>query len=86
MWIYCSYCFVLVNSMKSYPLAKVYLGYILVVGDLNYKSLDTLELLSVDELPRVVQANRHNFTTEVLTLENREISADSNQVPFFRVI
>lgn len=57
----------------------------MAVGDLNYKGLDTLELLSVNELPRYNQGNRYNFLTEFLVLENEEGSADSNQVPFLNV-
>ena len=54
----------------------------MVVGDLNNK----IEPLSVDELPRVVQADRYNSTTKFFALENGEVSADSNQVFFLRVI
>ena len=76
-------CWSVIRSVTLWQKCDLY--FILAVGDLNYKSLDTLELLSVNELPRYNQGNRYNFLTEFLVLENEEVSADSNQVPFLNV-
>ena len=56
-------------------------------GDSNYKQLNLLTLLEVDQLPTVVQkADGHMFSAEFLLLENGEVNAHSQEFPFLRGI
>ena len=56
---------------------------VLCEGDSNYKQLNTLNLFAADELPNVVQtADGHMFSVEYLSLENGEVNAHSQELPF----
>ena len=60
------------------------MDHLLVKGDANYKLLGTFDILSVDELPRIVPDEEFSFSVEFMSLENREISANSADFPFFK--
>ena len=62
------------------------MDHILVKGDANYKLLGTFDILSVDELLRIVSDEEFNFSVEFMSLENGEISANSVGFPFLRAI
>ena len=53
---------------------------------MRYGSIGTFDILSVDELPRIVSDEEFNFSVELMSLENGEISADSIDFPFLRAI
>ena len=62
------------------------MDHILAKGDANYKLLGTFDILSVDELPRIVSDEEFSFSVEFMSLEYGEISANSVDFPFLRAI
>ena len=70
---------------QVYTWNRTDLDKILVEGDLLYKSLNTLDLLSVDDLPRTVQVSGNEIAVEFLHLETN-IASLREMDPFLRSI
>ena len=77
-------CWSLVRRVSIWQTAD--LDHILAFGDLNYKRLGTRNILTVDDLPGIVEGDGCSFGVELLSLENGEVNCFSTGFPFLRAI